>query len=545
MKRNFVITITILLCIVVLLVIKTKEPKEMTIKSNTININQEIFTNEELKWINEHKNRDINVGVAQDYIPIEYIDKDGNPSGMGIEIIKLISELTGLRFKMYKNSAKETWDEILRSTSEKRIDILPAVAQTKNRLKYLEFSEHYIEMTQVILGHKDNQKLVNGIAEVNKKSFVVPRGYWVIDGILKENPNAEIIQVENMEEALKYVSNKKTDYTICETPVFTCYREEGTTKNIKIVGELKEKNKIHMAVRKEYSELIPIINKVIESINYNELYEKALIMPKNNLNEKKLIFIILILTLIVLILIYYRYTTFRKLVIAKKEAEDANRHKTSLMTNISHDLRTPITVIMGYAQAIIDGNVKSEEDKEKYIRRIYEKTKYLNELVDDFFLLSRLEDGKLILVKEEVNINNFVKSIVEDTAFKAEPQNIELSLKLDEKVEIYKKVDRIKLYRAIENIIINAVKYTEENGSIEISTVLEDDKVKISIKDNGIGIQKEDITHIFDRYYKGKNARKESIGLGLYIAKEIIHKHNGEIWLESEYKKGSTFYILI
>jgi signal transduction histidine kinase len=236
---------------------------------------------------------------------------------------------------------------------------------------------------------------------------------------------------------------------------------------------------------------------------------------------------------------------FRKLVIAKKEAEKANEDKTKLMINISHDLRTPITVIMGYTQAIIDGNVKREEDKEKYISRIYEKTKYLNELVNDFFLLSRFEEGKLTLTQEEVNMNNFVKNIVEDIAFKAQSRNVQLLLRQNKKMEIIKKVDRIKLYRAIENIIINAIKYSEENGIIEIETILEGDKVKISIKDNGNGVNKEDIPYIFNRYYKGKNAKKDSIGLGLYIAKEIINKHNGQIWVESEYNKGSTFYILI
>lgn len=545
MKKIFIIIITLLLIVVAFLVSKPKETQEVSIKSNTINFNKEMFTTEELRWINKYKYKDIYVGISQDYSPIEYIDESGNPRGIGTEIIKRVNKFTGLQFKMYKDSYKKTWNEILQSTFKGEIDILPSVSFTKERAKYLDFSDSYIEMNQVIIGHEDNPKLINKFSQVEKNSFAVPPDYWVTDVILKKNPNAKIIEVKNMKEALRYVSNKKADYAICEIPVFTYYKEQGICNNIKIIGELEEKNEILIGVRKEFSPLIPIINKVIKKTDRNELYENAIVMPKNILKEKKLILMVMLLMFLLFILIYSLYRIFKKLIMAKKEAENANRQKTSLMANIAHDLRTPITVIIGYTQAIVDGNVKREENKEKYIKRIHERTKYLSDLVDDFFLLSRFEDGKLILIEEDVNMNDFIKDIVEDVAFKAKSKNIQILMKLDKKTDINKKIDRLKVCRVIENIIMNAIRYSEENGIIEIATTLEEDKIKIVVKDNGIGIKKEDIPHVFERYYKGKNSKKESIGLGLYIAKEIINKHNGEIWVESEWNKGSMFYILI
>lgn len=524
---------------------KYKDMKEVYIRNDTINLKKEIFTYKELKWIEKFKGQNIYVGIAEDYIPVEYIDNNGNPKGIGVEIIKRVNQVTGLKFKIHKDSLKETWDTMLKNVFEKKIDILPAVSFTKERSKYLDYSTCYIEMSQVILGHKDNSKLFNDIRQLQGKTCVGPKGYWFLDIISKENPSTKIIEVESMEKALEYISSKKADYTISDIPVFTYYKEQGAYDNIKIIGELKQKNQVFIGVRKDFGELIPIINKVINNTNYNELYEKAFIMPKNSHREKKLIFTIVILSTILLLVIYYLYKTFANLAKAKEEAEAANKDKTKLMTNISHDLRTAITVIIGYTQAIIDGEAR-KEDKEKYIKRVHGKTKYLNDIVNDFFFISRLEDYKIVLNKEEVNINNFLKNILKDIELKAESKNIQLLLELDEKAKINKKIDRLKLYRAIENIIINAIKYSKEEGYIKIATeCIKNEKIKISIKDNGVGIHKEDILYIFERYYKGKNAKRESIGLGLYITKEIVDKHNGKVWVESELNKGTIFYILI
>lgn len=522
------------------------QPADLSIKSDKPDLKATIFTREEQEWIEAHKDTEFSVGVAMDYIPVEYIDQSNKPRGMGIELLKKVHQLTGLNFKLYENSKNETWEEILQSTRAKRVDVLSNVSLTQERTEYLAFSVPYIEITQVILASKDTTQLVQDFSQIKDSTFVVPKGYWFLDIILNEIPQAKIIEVTNMEEALQYVSAKKADYTICEIPVFTYYKEQSQYKDIKIVGELKEKNRIFIGVTKDLHELIPIINKVIQNINYAEIYEQSMVIPKNSLIEQKLVALTGILGVILFIVVYYLYRTFNKLTKSKKEAEKANRDKTRLMTNISHDLRTPITVIIGYAQALIDGEVKKEADKEKYIKRVYEKTKYLSAMVDDFFLLARLEDNNLTMNKESVRIDGFLQQITEDAELKAREKEIVLSLAVDETAAVMKNIDKVKFYRAIENILTNAIKYTGQGGKIGISLLpAKDGQVKIAIKDNGTGIRKEDIPYIFDRYYKGENAKKESIGLGLYIAREIIHKHHGELWVQSEVNRGSIFYVRI
>lgn len=522
----------------------SKKSGDFYIRSHISNNSTELFTEEEKRWLNENRDRIFYVGVAQDYTPIEYIDDKGQPRGIGIEIIKKVNEATGLTFKLIDNNHEKTWADILENIKTNRVDVLPAVSFTQEREEYLDFSIPYIEMTQVVVGHNDKYKFVKNFRNVQDESFAVPRGYWFQNDILKQNPKARIIEVENMEEAIRLVSDKEADYTVCEIPVFTYYKEN-KYKNIRIVGELDFNNKIHLGINKELSGLIPIVNKVIANINYKRLYESSLIVLQNNSIDEKLIFTMIFMTVGLAVTVYLLFKTYRKLIKAKHEAVNANKDKSNLMANISHDLRTPITVAMGYLEAIIDDEVRKEEEKTEYVKKTYQKLKYLSALIDDFFFLSRIEDSKLKLNKEKTNINKFIRSIAENMELRSKAREIKLVMKLAH-TDVIKEIDRLKFHRALENIIMNAVKHSNDGGKIEIgTTLLEEGKIKIHIRDDGVGIHEDDIPHIFQRYYKGKNAKEESIGLGLYIAKEIIEKHNGDIWIESELHKGTTFYIIL
>ncbi|MFZ7103290.1 MAG: ATP-binding protein [Peptococcaceae bacterium] len=547
MKKIPVIILTILVSVFgfyVFYSLRSPKTGSLDIKSPEIHLQRELFTTEEWSWINLQKEKNFYVGVAQDYIPVEYLDRDGVPKGLGIEIIKKIHEFTGLNFELYANSSIETWGEILQSTREKKVDILATVSFTENRTAYLDFSLPYIEMTQVLVGHED-EELVGSYNKLAGRTFAVPSGYWFLETILKDHPAQKMIGVKNTQEAMALVTDKQADYTVCELPVFTYYKEQGYNNNLKIVG-LLEKNRISIAVRKDLAALIPIINKVISHLNYDELYESTLVIPADNTREFKLILIVFVLLILLFITIYYLTKTFQKLAKAKGEAEEANRDKTRLMANISHDLRTPITVSMGYLEAILDSGVRSAETEAVYIRRTYTKLKYLSELIDDFFFISRLEDKKVSFNKEDVNINYILRDVIELVELKAKSKNIELISNIDNTADIIKRIDKLKFRRAMENILLNGIKYSDENGKIEIGIVsLEDKKIKISIKDSGRGIHAEDLPHIFERYYKGRNSQKDSSGLGLYITKEVIEKHNGKIWVESRLNQGSTFFIIL
>ncbi|WP_159434349.1 ATP-binding protein [Peptoclostridium litorale] len=504
------------------------------------------FTDKELEWIREHKESKIRIGVAQDYVPVEYIDSNGIQRGLGSGMLKKISEETGLEFELYYNNENETWEEILQSMWAGRIDLLPLVSYTEERSRYLQFSKPYTEFTQVVVSRKEKKCFISDLSRLTEGVFAVPRGYWFLDLIKSQNPAIDIVEVKSMKEALEYVSKGRADYTICEIPVYTYYKEQGIYDGIRIVGEFKEKNKAAMATSKEFEGMIPIINKVIENLNYDEIYENALVFPVDSTSGARLRMTVIFLSMALLATFYFLYHTFEKLVNAKQQAEEASDEKSKFMSGIAHDLRTPIAIIMGYSEMINGKKAKTQSDIERYISKIYEKAEGLSSLIEEIFMASRLEDNRFEFQMEDTSINELVSDVAEDLGFKAAEKGIEIQVKLVEGADAVRKVDRVEFRRAIENIVTNAIKYSEEGDVIQIRTIKRSDgRILIHVKDEGLGISEIDIGHIFERYYRGENRNSESVGLGLYITKEIIQRHGGDIWVESKCGIGSIFYVAI
>ncbi|PAB59881.1 sensor histidine kinase [Anaeromicrobium sediminis] len=225
---------------------------------------------------------------------------------------------------------------------------------------------------------------------------------------------------------------------------------------------------------------------------------------------------------------------------------EANRK--NLISNISHDLKTPIMSIKGYIEGIKDGVAKSPEKMDKYINTIYDKTNHMENLINELFLFSKLDLNKVDFDFQTIDIVKYLKYCVEDLSFDMEKTGgiIEFNQKNEEIMVI---ADLQKLQRIILNIIQNSMKYkSEKNLVVEINIKEYEDLVKIEIKDNGKGISKEDLPYIFDRFYRADKSRNTSIGgsgLGLAISKEIIKAHGGDIWAESEINEGTSIFFSI
>jgi signal transduction histidine kinase len=220
------------------------------------------------------------------------------------------------------------------------------------------------------------------------------------------------------------------------------------------------------------------------------------------------------------------------------------RQRHNLLLNISHDLRSPLFVIKGYIEAINGGLVKDEEALSQYQKRIQAKTEYLSRLIEDLFLVARLEDNKIKFNMVVFDLISLIEQVINDSEKKASRKNINISFQ-NSISELKIEGDKCRIHQVIDNIIGNSIKYTNKNGSINIRVWEEDGKAVISIQDDGIGIAEEDLLHIFDRYYKAvkKDNDDESTGLGLFISREIIEKHGGRIWAESKLSKGTNVFI--
>lgn len=227
--------------------------------------------------------------------------------------------------------------------------------------------------------------------------------------------------------------------------------------------------------------------------------------------------------------------------IERRIAEDS---KKRIIRDISHDLKTPITSILGYSKAISQGVVTNEDEKKIYLDYIYNKAKRINYLVDELFVFSKLDSPGYKLNLEKHDISEFVRELVALYYIDIEENEFLLDVNIPEE-SIYSIIDTKALERALGNIIINAIKYNEVGTTITVDLKKSDKYIDIIIADNGCGISDDVIENIFDEFVRADKARKTDggSGLGLAITKKIIKLHNGKLKLYSEKDIGTKFSI--
>lgn len=231
-----------------------------------------------------------------------------------------------------------------------------------------------------------------------------------------------------------------------------------------------------------------------------------------------------------------------KLSESKKYNELLETEKQKMIADISHDLKTPITIIQGYAKALTDGII-SKDEEEKYLKIIYQKSNNITELIDVFHEYSKLEHTDFTLNLKEKDISEFVRAYVAEKYEYIYDIGLFMDVDIPEK-ECICKIDEVQLKRAFENIISNSIKHNEEGITLYIYFIEKKDYCKIIIGDNGIGIPKEIKENVFDAFVVGDDSRntKQGSGLGLAITKKIIEKHSGSIKLLSSKRDLSTAF---
>jgi len=223
-----------------------------------------------------------------------------------------------------------------------------------------------------------------------------------------------------------------------------------------------------------------------------------------------------------------------------------------LLTNISHDLGTPMTLIQGYVEALMDGVVEDPGQQRKYLQIIHARVSGLHRLIQDLFQLSKLEARQISFTLEPMEVGRFIRHVHEryETEIQASGIRAEI-MKLDlgnAEEERWVRIDLVRMDQVFTNIIVNAIKYTPQGGVIRISFTIEGAFLQVRIDDSGIGIAPEDLPYVFDRFYKKEKSRNLSsagTGLGLAIAKEIVDFHGGTIWIDNSRVQGTSVCFLL
>ncbi len=234
-----------------------------------------------------------------------------------------------------------------------------------------------------------------------------------------------------------------------------------------------------------------------------------------------------------------------KLKIAKEKEKQIEKNKDMLIVSVSHDLRTPLTSIVGYVK-LLKEKYKEENEISKYIDIIDDKSHRLEKLINDLFEYTKLTSCNIKLEKVEICLNEFMRQIIEGMMPICIQNNLDIFLKAP-KEELKVIVDPSKMLRVFENIIINAVRYSKKPGEININISKHENEAIVSIENEGKSIKKEEMDKIFNEFYRTDEARASKTGgsgIGLSIAKTIVELHQGKIWVECEYNK-TCFHVLM
>ena len=238
----------------------------------------------------------------------------------------------------------------------------------------------------------------------------------------------------------------------------------------------------------------------------------------------------------------------KRLLESTEQKLEYDQESKELISNISHDLKTPLTAIKGYVEGIMDGVADTPEKMDRYIRTIYNKTNDMDRLINELTFYSKIDANRIPYTFNKINVRNYFEDCVEEMGIELESKGFAFSYKneVDDSVEVIADAEQIK--RVINNIVSNSVKYMDKSDPrIDIRVKDVGDFVQIEIEDNGRGIGTKELPNIFERFYRADASRHSAggSGIGLSIVKKIIEDHGGKIWASSTLGKGTVMYFVL
>ena len=226
-----------------------------------------------------------------------------------------------------------------------------------------------------------------------------------------------------------------------------------------------------------------------------------------------------------------------------------DKENKELISNISHDLKTPITAVKGYVEGIMDGVADTPEKMDRYVRTIYNKTNEMDHLINELTFYSKIDTNRIPYTFSKLNVEDYFSDCAEELGLEMETRGIELVYAnyVEKGVQVIADGEQIR--RVIHNIVSNAIKYMEKpRGIIQLRVKDVGDFIQVEIEDNGKGIAAKDLPYIFDRFYRtdvSRNSSKGGSGIGLSIVKKIIEDHGGKIWATSKLGIGTEIHFVL
>ena len=524
------------------------------------------LTQQEQEWLAIH-NKFI-IGIDHAWAPFEFVDEEGKHSGISSVFVEKLSEQLSIDTSVDNES---DWSELLKKIERKEIDILPAVARSKERDSFILFSDPYLDFSNVVVTRNDAE-YAQELADLDGKTIAVVKGYRIQEILEADYPRINTRYVKNIGEGLALVESGEVFGYIDNLAIITHEQQVKSRESLRVAVYTPYKDKLSFGVRKGLEPLLPIINKALANIDNKE--RKAIInewlavrvnvgfdfLTIVKWGAPVLLFFMLIIGIVtranrkLQVEIDKRRKTERRLneakisaERAKETAEKANKAKDEFLANMSHEIRTPMNAVLGMSQLLVETPLNNQQ--KEYIETLNTSAESLLNLINDILDLSKVEAGKLELENIPFSLNKVVNNIVKQTEVKLAEKPVDIRINFAKDIPSILIGDGLRVGQILLNISGNAAKFTAE-GYIDIKVHIKsvDEKsmvLQFEVKDTGIGMTANQLKKLFQTYSQADSSTTREYGgtgLGLAISKNLVALMGGEIWVESEFGEGSVFY---
>ena len=557
----------------------------------------------EKQWLKEHDGHLIASGDPF-YPPVDFYE-NGEHKGYSADLLDLIEGKLGIEF-IRKESA--SWKEAIESAKSKKIDLITAIVRNADRMKYLDFTDTYLRVPTFIITHQKDDS-IKSMDDLIGKRVAITDGYSSQLYFEKYYPEIEIVRSINDAEALQMVSVKEVDAAISDLATTSYYVENKIIGNIKVVGETGYIYHNAFATRNDYPILNQLMSRALQEITKEQkdaLLDKWITHKFNKYESlKTYLNIALILALLILVLMGVVLAwnhSLRRLVLqrtnelnqmknrldtlVKERTEQLNttldqlqkssNEKNKLFSIIAHDLKNSFHALISVSELMI--SEKSQltlEEYEDYITSIQDTSRKTYTLLLNLLEWSLSKSGNLTISNEEFNISSVVNDILTQLKTVYQEKEIYVTLKVEtEKTQMVETVfdplqrsntgkmtiigsmnddvmiesDKRRIETILRNLIANAIKFTARKGQVVVSIFEESSRVKVMIKDSGVGIEPHVMDALFGRSSKVSTmgtAGEKGMGLGLILCHEFCNDIKADLSAESTPNQGSTFVLTV
>ena len=502
------------------------------------------FTVEEQRWLAKNHTVQVRAGKA---LPYSFFK--GKPLGISSDYLNAIAHRAGFKLKYIPDIS---WPDALNHIkNRKKVDLLPALAETIQRKDYMLFTQAYLSSPQVIYSSVDNG-YVFSLGDLSNKTVAVERGYVLQQKLADEYPNIKLLITDTTENALIFLASGKVDAYIGNIMSGTYVIKNRGLNNIKIAapapfGDLS----LSMGVRSDWPELTSIINKVLSTFSHKEhavIRDKWLdpIRYEYGISKGDIFKWVLGVTCIAFSIIITILIWNKKLKISEEKLKQEVYVKNRFFSIIAHDLRSPFHTLLGFTQLISqNANIFNKEELVECAMNIHEQGSRVFELLQNLLEWSHLqmEGGKQEPIR--IQLTELTQEIITILNITALEKDISLVNNIDSEFAF---ADPNMVRTVILNLITNSIKFSRAGGSVIVSAINNENMVQVNVTDTGVGMSEDQVKKVFSLDHKVSTigtAGERGTGLGIPLCKEMIERNKGEIWVDSTIGEGAIFHFTL